>query len=145
MKPLYSETFQVAAEDFVMAGEASAKIKYILKMGGIPAPIARRATVACYEAEMNIIIHSKGGAIRFAISPERISLVCEDSGPGITDIDAAMREGYSTASEDVRAMGFGAGMGLPNIRRNSNHFRIESSPDGTTLDLGFDLDLGEVL
>lgn len=108
-------------------------------MIGIDPALSRRVTIASYEAELNMIIHSHGGLMSVEISPDAIALCCEDTGPGIDDIDMAMREGYSTASSDVRMMGFGAGMGLPNIKKNSDDFSIRSDSAGTCLNMRFNI------
>lgn len=119
--------YRVEARDFSRGGVASSKIKRAIeRLGGSPA-IARRVAVAAYEAEMNLVIHSHGGKIALRVDSERITLEAQDSGPGIPDIELAMREGYSTASDEVREMGFGAGMGLPNIKRCSDSFKIDSA------------------
>lgn len=137
MTEVFKETFDIAADDFASAGEASAKIKSILRRIGIDPSLTRRVTIAAYEAELNMIIHSHGGVMTFEISPEMIHLNCSDTGPGIEDIDKAMTEGYSTAPSDVRMLGFGAGMGLPNIKKNSDEFSIRSDTSGTCLDMHF--------
>jgi len=136
---VFHEIWPVAARDFVTAGEVSGRIKRLLKQLGVDAGIVRRLAVAAYEVELNIVIHSLGGEMELKITPETIKLTARDNGPGIPDIDMAMREGYSTASDDVRVMGFGAGMGLPNIQRNADGFGIESSPAGTTVTMSFAL------
>lgn len=123
---LMSVTYEIVAGDFVRAGEAASKLKRVLQQLGLDPTIIRRAAIATYEAEMNIVIHSYGGHISVDITCDSIEILCEDSGPGIPDIEKALQEGYSTASEDVREMGFGAGMGLPNIRRSADDFSIES-------------------
>lgn len=125
--PLMRLEFSIRSQDFASAGEASSKIKKTLQAVGMPADIVRRVAVAAYEAELNLVIHSLGGNMTALISPEQIELVAEDHGPGIADIDLAMQEGYSTAPDYVREMGFGAGMGLPNIKRSADHFEIHSS------------------
>ncbi|NLV92384.1 MAG: anti-sigma regulatory factor [Firmicutes bacterium] len=132
-KVLLSQSFDVAAQDFVRAGEASSRIKRILQQLGIDSKVVRRSAIVTYEAEMNIVIHSHGGGITLTVTPTDVILQCIDRGPGIENIPLAMQEGYSTASEEVREMGFGAGMGLPNIKRSADEFRIESSPSGTAL------------
>lgn len=137
MADVYTEAFAVCAGDFAAAGEASAKIKSILRMVGIDPALTRRVTIAAYEAEMNMAIHSLGGEMTLKITPDTIYLNCRDIGPGIDDIDLAMREGYSTASSHIRMMGFGAGMGLPNIKRNSDTLNIHSDKNGTELDMHF--------
>lgn len=127
----------MSAKDFASAGEASAKMKGILRMIGIDPALTRRVTIAAYEAELNMVIHSHGGQMTLSISPDVIFLSCVDSGPGIEDIDMAMQEGYSTASNDIRMMGFGAGMGLPNMKRNSDKFSIRSDKKGTVIEMRF--------
>ncbi len=139
MSDVFKESFDITAGDFASAGEASAKIKSILRMIGIDPALSRRVTIASYEAELNMIIHSHGGVMSVEISPDAIALCCEDTGPGIADIDMAMREGYSTASSDVRMMGFGAGMGLPNMKKNSDDFSIRSDTNGTCLNMRFNI------
>ncbi|MDU4962037.1 MAG: anti-sigma regulatory factor [Sporomusaceae bacterium] len=112
--------------DFEKAGEASSKIKRVLQQIGIRPDIIRRIAIGAYEAEMNVIIHAERGLIRATIQPEATTLLVEDEGPGIPDIELAMREGYSTAPDHVREMGFGAGMGLPNMARCADQFSIQS-------------------
>ena len=126
MGAAFVQTFPVAHGEFDTAGDASSKIKATLKKLGISAQVIRDVAIAAYESEMNLIIHSIGGTMRLEISPQEILLVSEDGGPGIADIELALKEGYSTAPESVRNLGFGAGMGLPNIRRHSHSFHIES-------------------
>ena len=135
----FKETFSIVAGDYAAAGEASARIKALLKMIGIDPAVVRRVTVAAYEAEMNIIIHSHGGKMAFSVTSEAITLHCNDTGPGIENIDQAMQEGFSTAPSSVRMMGFGAGMGLPNIKRNTDTLDIRSDSSGTVLDMSFRL------
>lgn len=109
------------------AGDVSARIKRHMKRLGIPSSVMRRVSVCTYEAEINLVIHSDGGQIDFEISEDRILVRARDVGPGIPDIDKAMTEGWSTASNEVRNMGFGAGMGLPNMKRYTDEMRIEST------------------
>ncbi len=135
----FKEVFAITAGDFASAGEASAKIKSVLRMIGIDPALTRRVTIAAYEAELNMIIHSLGGEMTLHIDTGSIHLNCVDTGPGIADIDMAMKEGYSTASPDIRMMGFGAGMGLPNIKKNSDSMDIRSDSGGTSLSLRFDI------
>ncbi len=135
----FKETFAITAQDFASAGEASAKIKSVLRMIGIDPALTRRVTIAAYEAELNMIIHSFGGEMTVEIDTGSIHLNCVDTGPGIADIGLAMQEGFSTASSDVRMMGFGAGMGLPNIKKNSDNMDIRSDSGGTSLSLRFDI------
>ncbi len=120
--------YAVHGEDFSRAGEASSAFKTALKALGIPSDIVRRASIAMYEGEMNMVIHANGGRIEALITPEAIEMRLTDSGPGIADIELAMREGYSTASDAVRNLGFGAGMGLPNMKRFTDEMDIRSSP-----------------
>ena len=133
----YKETFDIAAGDYAAAGEASARIKDLLKRIGIDPAVVRRVTIAAYEAEMNIIIHSHGGQMTLSVTPEAVYLTCSDIGPGIESIETAMQEGFSTAPSSVRMMGFGAGMGLPNIKHNSDTLNIRSDSGGTTLEMAF--------
>ncbi|WDV44707.1 anti-sigma regulatory factor [Clostridiaceae bacterium M8S5] len=123
--------YDIIQNDFSVAGEASSNLKKVLKQLGIPHQIIRRVAIAAYEAEINIVIHSNGGKIIAKISPEDIELIAKDNGPGIKDLKLAMTEGYSTASNKVREMGFGAGMGLPNIKRCSDEFNLKSDSSGT--------------
>ena len=124
--PLIAEVFPVEKDDFVTAGEASAKIKRTLKKLGVDAILLRRISVCAYEVELNLVIHSLGGSIDFQVTQDAVTLLVKDRGPGIPDLDLAMREGWSTAPESVRMMGFGAGMGLPNMKRNADEFDIKS-------------------
>jgi len=119
--------YTVQKDDFVKAGQASSNIKKLLKKLGLDTQILRRVAIATYEAEMNIVIHSEGGFIEMEICPDEIIIIVEDCGPGIEDIDLAMKTGYSTASNKIRELGFGAGMGLPNIKRCCDEFSIKSS------------------
>ncbi len=125
--------FTVGRLDFEKAGTASAAIKKALLDRGIDAETVRRAAVACYELEMNQVIHSLGGRISCSLGRGRIIVRAEDLGPGIADIDAAMREGFSTANEWIRSLGFGAGMGLPNVRRVADEFSIRSEAGQATV------------
>ena len=128
--------YQVDGNDFTLAGENSSKVKKHLKQLGLPPEVVRRVAIAMYEAEINMVIHANGGTIDVEISPQEIHIVFADTGPGIPDIDKAMQEGYSTASNEVRELGFGAGMGLPNIKKNSDEMKIETKVGvGTTIDL----------
>ena len=132
--------FDVRNDDFSCAGEASGKIKRALKDLGLDAAVVRNVAIAVYEGEINMVIHADGGHIDVEISPEHIMVVLEDSGPGIPDIELAMREGYSTAPENIRALGFGAGMGLPNIKKYSDSMDISTEIGvGTKITLGFNI------
>ncbi|HHV41075.1 MAG: ATP-binding protein [Bacteroidales bacterium] len=129
-------TFQIQGGDFTSAGTASSEVRRTLKELGVDASVIKRVVVALYEAEVNIVAHAYKGEIMAQISPEQVFLRLTDQGPGIPDIEKAMTPGYSTASQEVREMGFGAGMGLPNICRNADVFNIHSVPDkGTTVEI----------
>lgn len=132
--------YEVIKEDFGSAGEASSNIKKVLRKLGIDATIIRRVAISTYEAEINIVIHSEGGKIIVYIKPDKIEIIAKDKGPGIKDIELAMQKGFSTASNKVRELGFGAGMGLPNMKRSCDEFFIESEVGlGTTLKMIFNL------
>lgn len=120
-------TFNVEKDDFDRAGEASSSIKKILRQLGIEPSVIRRIAIASYEAEINIVIHSLGGQIDFEVDPNSIRITAKDRGPGIPDVELAMQEGYSTANERAREMGFGAGMGLPNMKKCSDKFAVSSN------------------
>lgn len=126
-------TFNVEKDDFVLAGEASSSIKKILRQLGIESSVIRKVAIAAYEAEINIVIHSLGGQIELEIDPGYIRVVAKDTGPGIENIEQAMQEGFSTASDKVREMGFGAGMGLPNMKKCSDKFYVHSEKGGGTV------------
>lgn len=119
--------YALTGGDFETAGEASSKIKRILQQIGVRSDIVRRIAISSYEAEMNVIIHAFRGMMRAAIFSDRTELTVKDEGPGIADIEMAMQEGFSTAPDHIREMGFGAGMGLPNISRCSDEFSITSA------------------
>ena len=137
---LMSNAYDVRAGEFQTAGDASASIKRKLKQIGIDSTVLRRIAVASYEAELNLIIHSHGGQLMLEMTPDMIVLTSADVGPGIADIGKAMQEGFSTASEEARDLGFGAGMGLPNMKRNADEFSIESEfGKGTRIRMGFKL------
>lgn len=126
--------YVLSGEDFSLAGEASSNFKALLKKLGIPADTIRRVSIAMYEAEINTIVHGGGGTCLAEIESDHIKLTFCDHGPGIADIDLAMREGFSTASDRVRELGFGAGMGLPNIKKYTDNMIINSKPgEGTTV------------
>ena len=134
------ETFPVKADDMTTAGDVSARIKRQMKQLGVPASVVRRVSVGTYEAEINLVIHSDGGRIDYEITPEKIIIRVVDVGPGIPDLKKAMTEGWSTASNEVRNMGFGAGMGLPNMKRNADGFTIESEVGkGTDIVMTFNI------
>jgi len=128
--------YAVTKGDFAGAGAAASGVKKTLKKLGVPAEIIKKIAIAMYEAEINMVIHADGGLIDVYVMPEKIHIVLSDTGPGIPDIDQAMREGFSTATEEVRNMGFGAGMGLPNMKKNSDFIKISSEVGvGTTVEL----------
>lgn len=130
--------FYLKGKDYSHAGEASLQIKKILEQEEIPVKVIRMAAIACFEAEINVIMYAREGVIRLTISDTRVKVEIEDHGPGILDIKQAMKEGFTTSSKEVRNMGFGAGMGLANISRNTDNFSIESQPGLGTV-LWFDL------
>ncbi|WP_026485860.1 ATP-binding protein [Caldanaerobius polysaccharolyticus] len=129
----YRREYKIAARDFARAGEASSEIKNILKHLGLNEAIVRKASIVAYEAEMNVVIHSSGGYLVLEVCPECIALYADDTGPGIKDLSLAMKEGYSTAPDEIREMGFGAGMGLPNIKKCSDKLDISTNAKGTHL------------
>lgn len=134
------ESYPVQVDDMTAAGDVSARIKQHMKRLGVPAAVMRRVSVCTYEAEINLVIHSDGGQIDFEIAEDRITVRAKDVGPGIPDIDKAMTEGWSTATNEVRNMGFGAGMGLPNMKRNADGFDIVSAVGtGTDITMTFDI------
>jgi len=141
---LFYKQFEITSRDFEHGGEASSQIKETVKRLGIPSSIVKRIAVASYEAEMNLVVHSSGGTILLEVYPEKIRVVAGDCGPGIEDISLAMKEGYSTAAPEIREMGFGAGMGLPNIQKNADRLEIHSKM-GECTTLEFEIDLGEAL
>ena len=137
---MIKETFHVKQGDMTTAGDASARIKRQLKQLGIPAGVVRRVSVGTYEAEINLVIHAYGGQIDFSVDPEKITIRVVDEGPGIPDLEKAMTEGWSTASNEVRNLGFGAGMGLPNMKRNADGFDIKSEVGvGTDITMIFNI------
>ena len=140
MSVLLEKTFPVTAGAYETAGEASTTIKRTLKQLGVSADVLRHVSVACYEVELNLVIHSMGGELVLQVEPDKVTLISRDVGPGIPDIAKAMTEGFSTANEEARTLGFGAGMGLPNMKRNATEFDIQSEVGvGTTITMGFAL------
>lgn len=125
MTPI-TKCFEIPGDDFTRAGEASGAVKTLLKQLGMNPDAIRRVAISMYEGEINMVIHANGGTACVDIHPDRVEILLEDTGPGIPDVAAAMREGYSTAPDEVRALGFGAGMGLPNMKKYSDEMRIES-------------------
>ena len=120
-------TYDIDGSDFTRAGEASSSVKNKLKMLGVNSEIIRRVAIAMYEGEINMVIHANGGQITVTVSDDDIVMVLADRGPGIPDIGKAMQEGYSTAPDEVRSLGFGAGMGLPNMKKYTDSMKIEST------------------
>ena len=128
--------YHVSADDFTRAGEASSDVKGKLKQLGISPEAVRKVAIAMYEGEINMVIHANGGEITVEITPEKVRMVLDDVGPGIPDIELAMQAGYSTAPDEVRSLGFGAGMGLPNMKKYSDEFDIQSTVGvGTTVNM----------
>ena len=118
--------FDVDGENFTSAGQASVQIKKNLRQLGLPPEIIRRVSIAMYEGEINMVIHAGGGHAEVRVDEEAIEIILEDKGPGIADINQAMQAGFSTAPDTIRSLGFGAGMGLPNMKRYTDHMEIES-------------------
>jgi len=121
-----TKRYEVSGDDFTHAGEASGKVKSLLKQIGYSPDAIRRVAIAMYEGEINMVIHANGGYVLVEIYPDHIDMLLEDTGPGIADVELAMQEGYSTAPDEVRSLGFGAGMGLANMKRYTDKMRIES-------------------
>lgn len=118
--------YDVPGDDFTRAGEASSHTKKTLKQLGISPEAVRRASIAMYEGEINMVIHAGGGKAEVQIYPEKINIILTDNGPGIPDLEKAMTEGFSTAPDNIRSLGFGAGMGLPNIKKYADDMKIET-------------------
>lgn len=136
--PHLRKAYTIKARDFSRAGEVSIDTQGTLKSIGFEPKLIRRVAICAYEAEMNVVLHGGDGELVLTIDPENIRLEIRDDGPGIEDIELAMQEGYSTAPPEYREMGFGAGMGLPNCRKNSDFFRLHSEKGrGTHLEMGF--------
>ena len=119
--------FDVDGNDFTSAGHASVTVKKNLRQLGISPEIIRRVSIAMYEGEINMVIHAGGGVAEVRVDEDCIEIILEDKGPGIKDIDMAMQEGYSTAPDEIRSLGFGAGMGLPNMKRYTDSIEIDST------------------
>ena len=118
--------YDVDGQDFSSAGDASVAVKKKLRQLGFPPDVIRRCSIAMYEGEINMVIHANGGTADVLVEPEKITIILEDHGPGIPDVELAMKEGYSTSTEAIRTMGFGAGMGLPNMKRYTESLEIET-------------------
>lgn len=130
--------FTVKANDFVKAGEAAIEIQGLLKKIGFQPALIRRVSICAYEAEMNVVMHGGDGEMSLSVRPDSIILECSDGGPGIEDIELALRPGYSTAKPEHQEMGFGAGMGLPNIKKNADCLKVDSEKrKGTHLFMSF--------
>ena len=127
-------TYDISADDFTRAGEASSDVKRKLKQMGVGPEAIRKVAIAMYEGEINMVIHAKGGKITVEITPQQIKMILADVGPGIPNIDLAMQAGYSTAPDEIRSLGFGAGMGLPNMKKYSDQMDIDTRiGEGTTI------------
>ena len=133
MTPMKLE-YKVDGTDFTRAGEASSAVKKKLRQMGVPADAIRRVSICLYEGEINMVIHANGGNIDVLVYPDRIEMILKDTGKGIANIEQAMQAGWSTATEKVHSLGFGAGMGLPNMKTNSDEMKIDSTVGvGTTV------------
>lgn len=134
-------SYAILADDFAAAGSVSIAVKNLLKGLGFPPPVLRRVAIIAFEAEMNVVMYGNGGDMAVFLSPKTVRLVVSDHGPGIADLSLAMQEGWSTATPEMRERGFGAGMGLPNIKRNSDRLDIATGHgQGTSLTAEIDLD-----
>ncbi len=126
--------YEISPDDFTRAGEASSDVKNKLKQMGVAPEAVRKVAIAMYEGEINMVIHAKGGEITVTITPEKIVMELADVGPGIPDVELAMQAGYSTAPDEIRSLGFGAGMGLPNMKKYSDDMKIDTEVGvGTTI------------
>ena len=133
--------YEVDGENFASAGNASESVKRTLKQLGVSPASVRRVAIAMYEGEINMVIHAHGGKAEVEIYPDKVEIYLKDSGPGIADVDLAMKAGYSTATESIRSLGFGAGMGLANMKKYSDEVRIETAVGvGTTVFLRINLE-----
>lgn len=127
-------TYEISPDDFTRAGEASSDVKRKLKQMGVSPEAVRKVAIAMYEGEINMVIHARGGEITVEITPEQIRMVLADVGPGIPNVELAMQAGYSTAPDEIRSLGFGAGMGLPNMKKYSDQMDIDTRlGEGTTI------------
>jgi anti-sigma regulatory factor (Ser/Thr protein kinase) len=130
---LLRKSFHIKGRDFIRAGEASINVQNLLKSMDFDPRLIRRVAICGYESEMNVVMHGGDGSLSIAFDTDKLTLEISDDGPGIEDIELAMQAGYSTANDDHREMGFGAGMGLPNMKKNSDQIHIESTKDQGTL------------
>lgn len=134
MSDVLTLTYHISADDFTRAGEASSDVKHKLKQMGVSPEAIRKVAIAMYEGEINMVIHADGGEITVEISPEKICMILADRGPGIENVELAMTAGWSTAPDEVRSLGFGAGMGLPNMKKYTDELKIDSRLGiGTTI------------
>ena len=132
------KSFHIKERDFIRAGDASIQVQNLLKSMGMDTQLIRRVAICSYEAEMNVVMHGEDGHLTVEISTEKVTLDIADRGPGIADIALAMKEGFSTASDEYQKMGFGAGMGLPNMQKNADRLTIESTAaTGTAVHMVF--------
>ena len=140
MSEALSFRFDVDGDDFTSAGQASVQVKKDLRRLGIDPETIRRVSIAMYEGEINMVIHAGGGTAEVRVTEEAIEIILADRGPGIEDINLAMQDGYSTAPDTIRSLGFGAGMGLPNMKRYTDHMDIQSTLGvGTTVTMRVNL------
>ena len=132
--------FDVDGENFTSAGQASTQVKKNLRQLGLSPAIIRRVSIAMYEGEINMVIHANGGDADVVVTEEYIEIVLADRGPGIKDVEQAMQEGFSTATDSIRSLGFGAGMGLPNMKRYTDSMKIDTVVgEGTTITMRVNL------
>ena len=132
--------YEISPDDFTRAGEASSDVKGKLKQLGVSPEAIRKVAIAMYEGEINMVIHAKGGEITVEITPAQIKMILADVGPGIPDVEQAMKAGYSTAPDEVRSLGFGAGMGLPNMKKYTDSMTIDTTVGvGTTINMTVEL------
>ena len=131
--PRLKKSFHIKGKDFIRAGEASINVQNLLKSMDFDPRLIRRVAICGYESEMNVVMHGGDGTLSIEVDDEKVVLEITDDGPGIEDIELAMQAGYSTANDDHREMGFGAGMGLPNMKKNSDRIQIESKKDAGTV------------
>ena len=132
--------YEISPDDFTRAGEASSDVKGKLKQLGVSPEAIRKGAIAMYEGEINMVIHAKGGEITVEITPAQIKMILADVGPGIPDVEQAMKAGYSTAPDEVRSLGFGAGMGLPNMKKYTDSMTIDTTVGvGTTITMTVEL------
>jgi len=137
------KSYYIKSRDFIRAGEASIKIQTLLKSLNFDPKLTRRVAICGYEGEMNVVMHGGDGSLSFAIDNDELVIEISDDGPGIPDIEKAMRQGFSTASDEHREMGFGAGMGLPNMKKNADDIIVESEKgQGTRIRMVFYMDKG---